>query len=380
MYARLCYFVADWVLTTNHRRLAILYFAMIAVTGFTGLVLATIIRLELAYPGQYFLAQNAERYLTTISLHGIVMVFFVVIPVLFGAFGNFLLPTQLGIRDVAFPRLNSFMFWVTPAGFVMLLHILLFDRAYNVTYWLNYSELRAQLRRRYTQVELPAAEFRTDLVNTSALGVRLHTGMGGHRGALIQGYAPQLEARPYNLATSSTQGGIQAPGVASAAWGQALASRVWSEVVCFGDVLVGLVGILTHSRGGNFFSPLNSGKLAANVTMLDFSLTPNLEPSCHFGVGAAATTPTPLWVTPHGVGSSAATVSSGAQSLGSFVALPTQAGVRYDVLQDWRELKLEREVWRSLDLLGLGRQSLAFRQKYYADLFEPASMTSKVSS
>jgi hypothetical protein len=97
-------------------------------------------------------------------------------------------------------------------------------------------------------------------------------------------------------------------------------------------------------------------------------------------VGAAATTPTPLWVTPHGVGSSAATVSSGAQSLASFVALPTQAGVRYDVLQDWRELKLEREVWRSLDLLGLGRQSLAFRQKYYADLFEPASMTSKVSS
>jgi cytochrome c oxidase subunit 1 len=109
-YARLSYFVADWVLTTNHRRLAILYFAMIAITGFTGLVLATIIRLELAYPGQFFLAQNAERYLTTISLHGIIMVFFVVIPVLFGAFGNFLLPTQLGIRDVAFPRLNSFMF------------------------------------------------------------------------------------------------------------------------------------------------------------------------------------------------------------------------------------------------------------------------------
>ncbi len=110
--------------------MAILYFLFIAITGFTGLILATVIRLELAYPGQVFLAQNAERYLTTASLHGIVMVFFVVIPVLFGAFGNFLLPTQLGIRDVAFPRLNSFMFWVTPAGFVLLLHILLFDKAY----------------------------------------------------------------------------------------------------------------------------------------------------------------------------------------------------------------------------------------------------------
>ena len=108
--ARIAAFVSDWVLTTNHRRLAILYFGMVAITGFTGLVLATLIRLELAYPGCFILANNAERYLTVISLHGIVMVFFVVIPALFGAFGNFLLPTQLGIRDVAFPRLNSFMF------------------------------------------------------------------------------------------------------------------------------------------------------------------------------------------------------------------------------------------------------------------------------
>lgn len=77
------------------------------------------------------------------------MVFFMIIPVLFGAFGNFLLPTQLGIRDVAFPRLNSFMFWVTPSGFVLLLHIILFDRSYNLTYWLNYGEVKAALRRRY---------------------------------------------------------------------------------------------------------------------------------------------------------------------------------------------------------------------------------------
>jgi len=83
---------------------------MVAVTGFAGLTLATLIRIELAYPGHVFLGQNAERYLTIISLHGIIMVFFVVIPALFGAFGNFLIPTQLGIRDVAFPRLNSFMF------------------------------------------------------------------------------------------------------------------------------------------------------------------------------------------------------------------------------------------------------------------------------
>jgi heme/copper-type cytochrome/quinol oxidase subunit 1 len=138
--------------------LAILYFALVAAAGFTGLILATLIRLELAYPGQVFLAQNAERYLTIISLHGIIMVFYVVIPALFGAFGNFLLPTQLGIRDVAFPRLNSFMYWITPGGFVLLLHILLFDRAYNVSYWVDYTELRGRLRRRYMTMESPESE------------------------------------------------------------------------------------------------------------------------------------------------------------------------------------------------------------------------------
>ncbi len=149
LVARLSYFVTEWVLSTNHRRIAVLYFFFVLLSGFTGLVLATIIRLELAYPGQFFLTNNSERYLTTISLHGVVMVFFMIIPVLFGAFGNFLLPTQLGIRDVAFPRLNSFMFWVTPSGFVLLLHIILFDRSYNLTYWLNYGEVKAALRRRY---------------------------------------------------------------------------------------------------------------------------------------------------------------------------------------------------------------------------------------
>jgi heme/copper-type cytochrome/quinol oxidase subunit 1 len=87
-----------------------MYFIFTIITGFCGLILATIIRVELAYSGHGVLAGNAEKYLTIVSLHAVVMVFFVVIPILFGAFGNFLLPTQLGIRDVAFPRLNSFMF------------------------------------------------------------------------------------------------------------------------------------------------------------------------------------------------------------------------------------------------------------------------------
>lgn len=167
--ARAAAFINDWILTTNHRRLGVLYFGFTAVSGFTGLILATIIRLELAYPGQFFLANNAEHYLTLISLHGVIMVFFFVIPVLFGAFGNFLLPTQLGIRDVAFPRLNSFMFWITPSGFVSLLHILVFDRGYSVSYWVNPSDLRLRLRRRYMSPASLTSTSHFDAAHQTAL-------------------------------------------------------------------------------------------------------------------------------------------------------------------------------------------------------------------
>lgn len=199
--ARASHVVQNWVLTTNHRRIAILYFSFIAISGFTGLVLATLIRLELAYPGQFWLAQNAERYLTIISLHGIVMVFFMIIPVIFGAFGNFLLPTQLGIRDVAFPRLNSFMFWVTPAGFVLLLHILLFDRAYNTTYWVNYSETRGLLRRRYSMPSTQAARFSVNPDNT-VLAWRFINPSSAHaqlRSQILHEAAPQLTSPSNNI-------------------------------------------------------------------------------------------------------------------------------------------------------------------------------------
>ena len=109
-FPRAGYLLSDWVLTTNHRKLGLLYFAFVGLAGLAGLVLATVIRIELAYPGQQVLMANAEQYLTLASVHGIVMVFFFIIPAIFGAFGNFLLPLQLGIRDVAFPRLNSLLF------------------------------------------------------------------------------------------------------------------------------------------------------------------------------------------------------------------------------------------------------------------------------
>ena len=74
------------------------------------MVLATIIRVEMAYPGVGILAGDNSQYLSIVTAHGVIMVFFMAMPLLFGFFTNFLLPTQLGVHDVAFPRMNSAAF------------------------------------------------------------------------------------------------------------------------------------------------------------------------------------------------------------------------------------------------------------------------------
>ena len=80
------------------------------VSGTAGMSLATVIRLEFAYPGVGVLAGDSLQYLSVATAHGVIMVFYMIMPAIFGAFGNFLLPTQLGVHDVAFPRLNSAAF------------------------------------------------------------------------------------------------------------------------------------------------------------------------------------------------------------------------------------------------------------------------------
>jgi hypothetical protein len=103
-------FLKRYIYTINHKQIAInyLYFSMF--TGLSGAALATFIRLELAVPGSLFFKGDSLRYLQVITAHGLIMVFFVVVPILFGAFANFLIPYHVGSKDVAFPRLNSIGF------------------------------------------------------------------------------------------------------------------------------------------------------------------------------------------------------------------------------------------------------------------------------
>jgi len=66
--------------------------------------------MELAFPGSPFFKGDSTRYLQTITAHGLSRVFFVVVPILFGGFANFLIPYHVGSKDVAYPRLNSIGF------------------------------------------------------------------------------------------------------------------------------------------------------------------------------------------------------------------------------------------------------------------------------
>jgi len=89
-------------------------------SGLSGTLLATMIRIELAYPGSQFFKGDSLRYLQVITAHGLVMVFFVVVPLFFGVFANFLIPYHVGSKDVAFPRLNSIGFWLLPFAFLLV--------------------------------------------------------------------------------------------------------------------------------------------------------------------------------------------------------------------------------------------------------------------
>ena len=172
--ARVIYYMNNWVYTTNHKRIAVNYFWFVIFAGICGMVLATIIRLELAYPGVGILAGDSLQYLSVVTAHAVIMVFFMIIPLLFGAFGNFLLPTQLGVHDVAFPRLNSAAFWFLPAGLIMLCQLVCLDRRYQRMNCFNIREIQALLKGRFF-TDLVNTHDHHEFLNKTTIGIRFKT-------------------------------------------------------------------------------------------------------------------------------------------------------------------------------------------------------------
>ncbi len=107
----------EWVTTVDHKRLGVLY--VLYSMGFllVGGVEALIMRLQLIRPHNDFVSPQVFNRLFT--MHGTTMIFFVVMPMLFG-FANYLVPLMIGARDMAFPRLNAFSFWMTAFGGLLL--------------------------------------------------------------------------------------------------------------------------------------------------------------------------------------------------------------------------------------------------------------------
>ena len=107
----------EWVITVDHKRLGILYILYALIFLVIAGVEAVTIRVQLMYPHNHFVSPQVFNRMFT--MHGTTMIFFVAIPVLFG-FANYLVPLMIGARDMAFPRVNAFSFWLTALGGFLL--------------------------------------------------------------------------------------------------------------------------------------------------------------------------------------------------------------------------------------------------------------------
>lgn len=133
-------FVFSFFRTVNHKEIRILYLFFSFWAGLLGAALSILIRLELLIPFIFF--RSGQLYNSFITSHALVIIFFLVIPSLIGAFGNFLIPFFIFSSDLSFPRINSLSFWLLPLSLSLLIWAFLIDEGVG-TSWTLYPPLRS---------------------------------------------------------------------------------------------------------------------------------------------------------------------------------------------------------------------------------------------
>src|SRR5271167_806848 len=149
-------FIRKHVFSLDHKVIGKQYFALALVAVFVGMVLSWLMRIHLVWPnakipGLELIAKTGapggvmtpEYYLSLLTMHGTIMVFFVLTNAPFAAFGNYFLPIQIGAEDMAFPRFNMMSFWTTFVAFIVLVAAFFIPDGPPISGWTAYAPLSA---------------------------------------------------------------------------------------------------------------------------------------------------------------------------------------------------------------------------------------------